>query len=426
MGANLDLLARRNDAVPLGIGHACPVFADKAQNAEVWDVEGRRYIDFAAGIAVLNVGHRHPKVMAAVSKQLERFTHTSFQVSPYEQYIELCERLNKLAPFSGKAKTILVNSGAEAVENCMKIARAATGRSAVIAFTGSFHGRTIATTALTGKVAPYKQNFGPMLPDVFHVPFPVPSEGVTVADSIKGLHSVLKYQVDPARVAAIIVEPVQGEGGFYQAPTELLKDIRKLCDEHGILMVVDEVQTGFARTGKMFAIQHSGVEPDLVAVAKALGGGFPLAGVIGKAGLMDALSVGGLGSTYGGHPISCAAAIATLDVIEDEKLAERANKLGTQIVDRLNDIRKSNDSLPIENIRGVGAMVAFDIVDPGDRSKPDKAMTQQVVKSALDKGIFLLTCGLHGNSIRLLMPLTIEDKTLREGLDILGASLKRV
>lgn len=425
MGANQDLLARRNDAVPLGVGHACPVFADKAQNAEVWDVEGRRYIDFAAGIAVLNVGHRHPKVMAAVSKQLERFTHTSFQVSPYEPYIALCERLNKLAPFSGKAKTLLVNSGAEAVENCMKIARAATGRSAVIAFMGSFHGRTIATTALTGKVAPYKQNFGPLLPDVFHVPFPVPSEGVSVAESIKALHSVLKYQVDPARVAAIIVEPVQGEGGFYQAPTELLKEIRRLCDEHGILMVVDEVQTGFARTGKMFAIEHSGVEPDLVAVAKALAGGFPLAGVIGKAKLLDALAVGGLGSTYGGHPISCAAAMATLDVIEEEKLVDRANKLGTQIVDRLNDIKKSNDSLPIENIRGVGAMVAFDIVDAGDRSKPDKATTQQVVKTALEKGLFLLTCGLNGNSIRLLMPLTIEEKILGEGLDILGAALKR-
>lgn len=425
MGANQDLLARRNDAVPLGIGHACPVFAERALNAEVWDVEGRRYIDFAAGIAVLNVGHRHPKVMAAVSKQLERFTHTSFQVSPYEQYVELCERLNKLAPFSSKAKTILVNSGAEAVENCMKIARAATGRSAVIAFSGSFHGRTIATTALTGKVAPYKQNFGPLLADVFHVPFPVPSEDVSVDDSIKALHAVAKYQVDPSRVAAVIIEPVQGEGGFYQAPVELLKEIRKLCDAHGILMVVDEVQTGFARTGKMFAVEHSGVEPDLVAIAKAMGGGFPLAGVIGKAEIMDKLPVGGLGSTYGGHPISCAAAIATLEVIEEERLVERANKVGAQIIDRLNEIKKSNDSLPIENIRGVGAMVAFDIVDATDRSKPDKAVTQQVVKSALDKGLFLLTCGLHGNSIRLLTPITIEYKILGEGLDILGAALKR-
>lgn len=425
MSSNQDLLTRRNEAVPLGIGHACPVFADKALNAEVWDVEGRRYIDFAAGIAVLNVGHRHPKVMAAVSEQLERFTHTSFQVSPYEQYVLLCERLNKLAPFSGKAKTILVNSGAEAVENCMKIARAATGRSAVIAFTGSFHGRTIATTALTGKVAPYKQNFGPLLPDVFHVPFPVPSEGVSVEESIKALHSVVKYQVDPSRVAAIIIEPVQGEGGFYQAPTALLKEIRKLCDDHGILMVVDEVQTGFARTGKMFGVQHSGVEPDLVAVAKALAGGFPLAGVIGRAEIMDKLSVGGLGSTYGGHPISCAAAIATLDVIEEENLVQRANTIGAQIIDRLNDIKKSNDTLPIENIRGIGAMIAFDIVDASDRSKPDKAMTQRVVKTALDKGLFLLTCGLHGNSIRLLMPITIEEKILGEGMDLLGTALKR-
>ncbi len=325
MNANESLLERRKNAVPLGIGHACPVFADKALNAEVWDVEGRRYIDFAAGIAVLNVGHRHPKIMAAVSKQLERFTHTSFQVAPYEPYIELCERLNDLAPFSGKAKTLLLNSGAEAVENAVKLARAATGRSAVIAFSGAFHGRTIATTALTGKVIPYKQGFGPMVPDVFHVPFPVPSEGVSVEDAIKQLRWALKHQVDPSRLSAIIIEPVQGEGGFYQAPRELLTEIRKICDEHGCLFIADEVQTGFARTGKMFAIQHSGIEPDLVAIAKAVAGGFPLAGVIGRQEIMDRLGIGGLGSTYGGHPISCAAAIATLDVIEEERLIERAN-----------------------------------------------------------------------------------------------------
>ncbi len=425
MGANESLLARRKDAVPLGIGHACPVFADRAQNAEVWDVEGRRYIDFAAGIAVLNVGHRHPKVMAAVSKQLERFTHTSFQVAPYEPYIELCERLNGIAPFSGKAKTLLVNSGAEAVENAVKLARAATGRSAVIAFTGGFHGRTIATLALTGKVAPYKQGFGPTFPDVFHAPFPVPSEGVSVEDSIKHLRGIFKYQVDPNRVAAIIIEPVQGEGGFYQAPTELLKEIRKVCDDYGILLIADEVQTGFARTGRMFGIEHSGVEPDLVTIAKAVAGGFPLAGVIGRREIMDKLGIGGLGSTYGGHPISCAAALATLEVIDEEKLVERAVKIGALAIDRIVEISKRNDSLPIENIRGVGAMIAFDIVGDMDRARPDKEMTQRVVSSALSKGLFLLTCGLHGNSIRLLMPITIQDTILDEGLDILASSLKR-
>ncbi|MBR1177152.1 4-aminobutyrate--2-oxoglutarate transaminase [Bradyrhizobium sp. KB893862 SZCCT0404] len=425
MGTNESLLARRRDAVPLGIGHACPVFADKAQNAEIWDVEGRRYIDFAAGIAVLNVGHRHPKVMAAVSKQLERFTHTSFQVAPYEPYIELCERLNEIAPFSGKAKTLLVNSGAEAVENAVKLARAATGRSAVVAFSGGFHGRTIATLALTGKVAPYKQGFGPTFPDVFHAPFPVPSEKVSVEDSIKHLRSIFKYQVDASRVAAIIIEPVQGEGGFYQAPTELLKEIRRICDEYGILLIADEVQTGFARTGRMFGIQHSGVEPDLVTVAKAVAGGFPLAGVIGRHQIMDKLGVGGLGSTYGGHPISCAAALATLDVIDDEKLVERANVIGARAVDRIIEISKRNDSLPIENIRGVGAMIAFDIVEDVDRARPDKETTQRVVSTALSNGLFLLTCGLHGNSIRLLMPITIQDSILDEGLNILASSLTR-
>lgn len=425
MSANEKLLARRKDAVPLGIGHACPVFAERAQNAEVWDVEGRRYIDFAAGIAVLNVGHRHPKVMAAVSKQLERFTHTSFQVAPYEPYIELCERLNRIAPFSGKAKTLLVNSGAEAVENAVKLARAATGRSAVVAFSGGFHGRTIATLALTGKVAPYKQGFGPTFPDVFHAPFPVPSEGVSVEDSIKHLRGIFKYQVDANRVAAIIIEPVQGEGGFYQAPTDLLKEIRNICDEHGILLIADEVQTGFARTGRMFGIEHSGVEPDLVTIAKAVAGGFPLAGVIGRQAIMDKLGVGGLGSTYGGHPISCAAALATLQVIEDEKLIERANVIGARVVDRIVEISKRNDSLPIENVRGVGAMIAFDIVEDADRTKPDKEMTQRVVSTALSKGLFVLTCGLHGNSIRLLMPITIQDTVLDEGLNILASSLSR-
>lgn len=425
MKSNLELLERRYKAVPNGIGHACPVFAAKAENAEVWDVEGRRYIDFAAGIAVLNIGHRHPKVLAAVREQLERFTHTSFQVAPYEQYIALCERLNQMAPFSGEAKTLLLNSGAEAVENAVKIARAATGRSAIIAFNGAFHGRTIATATLTGKVAPYKQNLGSMMPEVFHALFPIPSEGITAEDSLKSVDGILKYQVDPARVAAIIIEPVQGEGGFYEAPTKLLVGIRKICDDHGILMIVDEVQTGFARTGKMFGIQHSGVEPDLVTVAKALAGGFPLSGVIGRAQLMDKLSVGGLGSTYGGNPVACAAALATLDVLEDEKLVERANKVGAKILETLEDVHRRNDTLPIANIRGHGAMIAFDVVDANDPSKPDKEATQRITNVALENGLFLLTCGINGNSIRLLMPITIEDATLDEGLAVLKKALVR-
>jgi len=423
---NAQLLARRNAAIPKGIGHACPIFVARANNAEVWDVEGRRFIDFAAGIAVLNVGHLHPKVIAAAEQQMKSFTHTAFQVAPYEVYVNLCERLNMLAPFSGGAKTILVNSGAEALENAMKIARVVTGRAAVVAFTGAFHGRTLATTALTGKVAPYKEKFGPMLPDVFHVPFPVPSEGVSAEDSVKHLRSLFKYQVDPQRVSAIVVEPVQGEGGFYEAPVMLLTEIRRICDEYGILFVVDEVQTGFARTGRMFAIEHSRIEPDLVTVAKALGGGFPIAGVIGRAEIMDSVPLGGLGSTYGGNPVACAAAIATLDVIEDENLCSRATEIGQSVRSRLQGMRAKNGVLPIENIRGLGAMVAFDVVKREDRRTPDKQATQRVLAKALENGLLVITCGLHGNSIRLLLPLTTPQSQIDEGLGILETSMSAI
>ena len=274
MPSNAELLDRRSRAVPRGVGHATPVYAARAENAEVWDAEGKRYIDFAGGIAVLNTGHRHPKVMAAVQAQLERYTHTAFQVMAYEPYIALAERLNKLAPFKGPAKTILFTTGAEAVENAIKIARAATGRPGVIAFTGAFHGRTLLTMGLTGKVLPYKKGFGPFPSDLYHVPFPIEHHGVSVADSLKAINFLFKADIEPARVAAIVIEPVQGEGGFYVAPKELLVELRKLCDAHGILLISDEVQAGFARTGKMFGIEHSGVQPDLIAIAKSLAGGF--------------------------------------------------------------------------------------------------------------------------------------------------------
>ncbi|MGH7187541.1 MAG: aspartate aminotransferase family protein, partial [Pseudomonadota bacterium] len=325
MPTNAQLVDRRNKAVPRGVGHATPVYAARAENAEVWDVEGRRYIDFAGGIAVLNTGHRHPKVMAAVQAQLERFTHTAFQVMAYEPYIALAERLNKLAPFAGPAKTILFTTGAEAVENAIKIARAATGRPGVIAFSGAFHGRTLLTMAMTGKVLPYKKGFGPFPSDVYHVPFPIEHQGVSVADSLKAIAFLFKADIDPARVAAIVIEPVQGEGGFFVAPKELLVELRKLCDVHGILLISDEVQAGFARTGKMFGIEHSGVEPDLIAIAKSLAGGFPLSGVVGRAAIMDACETGGLGGTYGGNPVACAAALAVIDVIKEEGLLDRAN-----------------------------------------------------------------------------------------------------
>jgi 4-aminobutyrate aminotransferase/(S)-3-amino-2-methylpropionate transaminase len=424
MSANADLLTRRLAAVPRGVSTATAIFAARAENAELWDVEGNRYVDFAGGIAVLNTGHRHPKVLAAVRDQLDAYTHTAFQVVAYEPYIALAERLNALAPFDGPAKTILFTTGAEAVENAVKIARAATGRSAVIAFTGGFHGRTMLTMAMTGKVAPYKRLFGPLPAEVFHAPFPVPQYGVTVEDSLRALDFLFRADVEPERVAAIILEPVQGEGGFQPAPVELLRALREICDRHGILLISDEVQAGFARTGKMFGIEHSGVQPDLITVAKSLAGGFPLSGVIGKAAIMDAAEPGGLGGTYAGPPIACAAALAVLDVIAEEDLMRRADEQGARIRARLQAMSQRNDLVPIANIRGPGAMVGFDILRaPG--GEPDGAEAKAVTVRALTKGLILLSCGVYGETIRLLAPLTASDAILDEGLDILEAALER-
>jgi len=424
MSANADLLTRRLAAVPRGVSTATAIFAARAENAELWDVEGNRYVDFAGGIAVLNTGHRHPKVLAAVRDQLDAYTHTAFQVVAYEPYIALAERLNALAPFDGPAKTILFTTGAEAVENAVKIARAATGRSAVIAFTGGFHGRTMLTMAMTGKVAPYKRLFGPLPAEVFHAPFPVPQYGVTVEDSLRALDFLFRADVEPERVAAIILEPVQGEGGFQPAPVELLRALREICDRHGILLISDEVQAGFARTGKIFGIEHSGVQPDLITVAKSLAGGFPLSGVIGKAAIMDAAEPGGLGGTYAGPPIACAAALAVLDVIAEEDLMRRADEQGARIRARLQAMSRRNDLVPIANIRGPGAMVGFDILRaPG--GEPDGAEAKAVTVRALTKGLILLSCGVYGETIRLLAPLTASDAILDEGLDILEAALER-
>ena len=426
MSTNADLHARRLAAVPRGVATATQIFAARAENAELWDVEGRRYVDFAGGIAVLNTGHRHPRVLEAVRAQLDAYTHTAFQVVASEPYVELAERLNALAPFDGPAKTIFFTTGAEAVENAVKIARAATGRSAVIAFTGGFHGRTLLTMAMTGKVAPYKRLFGPLPGEVFHAPFPVPQYGVTVEDSLRALEFLFRADVEPERVAAIIIEPVQGEGGFQPAPPELLRALREICDRHGILLISDEVQAGFARTGKMFGIEHSGVQPDMITVAKSLAGGFPLSGVIGRAAIMDAAEPGGLGGTYAGPPIACAAALAVLDVIADEKLMARAEAQGERIKGRLQAMSRRNDLVPIAGIRGPGAMVGFDIVREGGGGEPDGAEAKAVTVRALQKGLLLLSCGVHGETIRLLAPLTTPDAILDEGLDILEASLERL
>ena len=423
MSTNAELHARRQAAIPRGIANAFPVYPERAEGSEIWDVEGRRFVDFAGGIAVLNTGHRHPKIMAAVARQLEAYTHTAFQVLPYEPYVAVCERLNALAPFDGPAKSVLFSTGAEAVENAIKIARAHTGRPGVIAFSGGFHGRTALTMALTGKVAPYKKKFGISPPGIYHLPFPNDDHGVSVAQTLQALEYLFRADIDPTEVAAFIIEPVQGEGGFLPAPDELLIALRAIADRHGIVLIADEIQTGFARTGKMFGIENSSIQPDLLTVAKSLAGGFPLSGVIGRAEIMDAAEPGGLGGTYAGSPVACAAALAVLDVIAEEKLIERANLIGDRIKARLAAFAERNDTVPVASIRGPGAMVAFDVVKRRGTTEPDADATRRVVQSALAGGLILLSCGINGNTIRILNPLTITDELLDEGLAKLGAAL---
>jgi 4-aminobutyrate aminotransferase/(S)-3-amino-2-methylpropionate transaminase len=396
----------------------------RAENAELWDVEGRRYVDFASGIAVLNTGHLHPRVKASVAAQLEAFSHTCFMITPYAVGVELAEKLVKLAPGPTPKKAIFVTTGAEAVENTIKIARAHTGRTGVIAFGGGFHGRTFMAMALTGKVAPYKAGFGPFPGDVYHAPFPIAYHGVSVEDSLAAIEHIFKYDLEPTRVAAIIVEPVMGEGGFYIAPPEFLQALRRLCDEHRIVLVIDEIQTGFARTGKMFAIEHAGVEPDLMTLAKSLAGGFPLAAVVGKAAIMDAPGPGGLGGTYAGSPIACAAALAVIDVIAEERLCERAEQIGRTMVGTLREAAKS---LPaIGEVRNLGAMVAMELVRNGDPHQPDPDLTKALTRRAAEKGLVLLSCGLYGNVIRFLVPLTASDAIVQEGLGIVVEALREL
>jgi 4-aminobutyrate aminotransferase len=418
---NNEIATRRADSISRGVGVTTQIYADRAENAEIWDVEGRRYIDFAAGIAVVNTGHRHPKVIAAVKDQVDRFTHTCHQVVPYENYVRLAERLNDLVPGNFKKKTIFVTTGAEAVENAVKIARAATNRSAVIAFTGGFHGRTFMGMTLTGKVQPYKVGFGAMMPDVFHVPFPAELHGTSVEDSLSVLEKLFKADVDPSRVAAFIIEPVQGEGGFYEVPKALMQKLREIADQHGILLIADEVQTGFARTGKLFAMEHYGVVADLTTMAKGLGGGFPIAAVTGRAEIMDAPGPGGLGGTYGGNPIGIAAGNAVLDVIEEEGLNDRANTLGARLKQRLQSLREAVPQ--IVDIRGPGFMNAVEFNVPGTAT-PDADFTNRVRLRALEKGLILLTCGVYGNVIRFLSPITIQDEVFAEALDILENALR--
>jgi 4-aminobutyrate aminotransferase/(S)-3-amino-2-methylpropionate transaminase len=419
---NKTLLQIREKETPMGVGIQTSVFADKAKNAELWDVEGNRYIDMGMGIAVCNTGHNHPDVIAAVHHQLERFSHTCFQVAPYDVYVTLAERLNRLAPGGSRKKTLFLTTGAEAVENAVKIARRHTGRSGVVAFSGGFHGRTMMCMALTGKVVPYKAGFGPFPAEVYHVPFPIEYHGVTVDDSLEALQTLFKSDTEPNRVAAIIVEPVQGEGGFYPAPGGFLSALRDICNEHGIVLIVDEIQSGFGRTGTLFACEQAGVEPDLMPIAKALAGGFPLSGVIGKADIMDSVPPGGLGGTYGGSPVGCAAAHAVLDIIERDELCSKAQVIGRTIGNWAGKLQAEADC--IGDIRINGAMCAIEFVRNGDPDNPDAELTKAVAADALAHGVLLLTCGVRGNVIRFLPPLTIEPDVLDEALDVTGNTIR--
>lgn len=417
---NSELHQRRVAATPRGVGVMCGFYAEKAENATLWDVEGNEVIDFAAGIAVLNTGHRHPKVMAAVEKQLQAFTHTAYQIVPYESYVSLAERINALVPIDGPAKTAFFSTGAEAVENAVKIARAYTKRPGIIAFGGGFHGRTFMTMALTGKVAPYKIGFGPFPGSVYHAHYPNELHGVSTEQALQSLTHLFKADIAPDQVAAILLEPVQGEGGFNIAPPEFMQALRALCDSHGILLIIDEVQSGFARTGKLFASEHYAIKPDLITMAKSLAGGLPLSAVAGRAEVMDAPAPGGLGGTYAGNPLAVAAAHAVLDVIEEEKLCERANQLGKDLVEVLTHAKAHCPH--IADIRAQGSMVAVEFQDP-QTGAPSPEFTKQVQDKALQTGLLLLSCGVYGNVIRFLYPLTIPDEQFRKALDIIQRSL---
>lgn len=417
MSSNQSLLARRQAVLPTGLGVAFPIFAERAKNAELWDVEGNRYIDFIGGISVLNTGHSHPKITAAVQEQLHKFSHTSSQIVNYDSYVELAEKLCELAPISGDKKAFFLTTGAEAVENSIKIARAKTGRPGVISFVGGWHGRTLMCMSLTGKVLPYKKNFGPMAAPVFHALFPAPELGVTEEQALHSLEMIFQADIHPEDVAAMIIEPIQGEGGFHQVTPSFAKALREICDQHGIVLIFDEVQCGFARTGTLFAAEQLGVEPDLMTSAKSLAGGYPISAVIGRADIMDAPQVGGLGGTYAGNPLATVAALTVIELIKEENLLERSQQVGDTIASFLSGL---NDPR-IANIRHKGAMLAFDLVD-GD-GNPDAEATTALKKAAFDKGLLLASCGMYGNAIRVMVPLTVEDEVLQEGLEIIKQAL---
>ena len=407
--------------VPRGVLTAHPLVVERAEGGVLWDVEGRRYLDFVGGIGVMNVGHNHPRVVAAVESQLRRVTHTAFQVAAYDPYLVLAERLNKLVGKGEDYKTILLTTGAEAVENAVKIARGFTNRPGVIAFRGGFHGRTLLGVSLTGFAQPYKQNFGPFAGEIHHSIYPDSYRGVSTQDALAALNEVFATQIAPDRVAAIIIEPVQGDGGFIAAPADFMQALREITQRHGVVLIADEIQTGFGRTGKMFGFEHSGVQPDLVTVAKSLAGGFPLSGVVGKAAIMDAPAPGGLGGTYGGNAVACAAALGVLDAFEHEGLVERAASLGAKLSDALEALKGGHADIGV--VRGLGYMRALEFVTGPDRKAPDAERAQQVIDRARERGLLVIKCGVHRNIVRFLAPIVISDDQLAEAMGILGEAL---
>lgn len=416
-----EILARLDAVVSSALSVYLPVVAAEGRGATLTDVDGNTFIDFAGGVGCLNVGHAHPHVVGAVQEQAERFLHTDFTIVPYEIYVDVAERLVAAAPFAGPAKAAFFNAGTEAVENAVKFARAYTKRPAVIAFEGAFHGRTLMSLTLTSKTHPYKAGLGPFAPEVYRVPFPYEYRGVDTAQALAALERALVTQVAPENVAGIVVEPVQGEGGFVVAPPEFLQGLRAVCDAHGIVLVVDEVQTGFARTGRMFAIEHSGVEPDLLLVAKSVAGGLPLSGVLGKAEIMDAPGEGGVGGTFVGNPVALAAAAAVLDVIAEEQLAERAERIGAAVRGRMQEWQRRHPQ--IGDVRGLGAMLAIELVEDPLSKTPAPELASAVAEAAAQRGLLLLKAGIHSNCIRVLCPLVITDDEVEEALGAWGDAL---
>ncbi|EIS2663809.1 4-aminobutyrate--2-oxoglutarate transaminase [Salmonella enterica subsp. enterica serovar Java] len=418
MNTNNALMQRRHNAVPRGVGQIHPIFAERAENCRVWDVEGREYLDFAGGIAVLNTGHLHPGIVSAVEAQLKKLSHTCFQVLAYEPYLALCERMNQKVPGDFAKKTLLVTTGSEAVENAVKIARAATKRSGAIAFSGAYHGRTHYTLSLTGKVHPYSAGMGLMPGHVYRALYPCPLHNISDDDAIASIERIFKNDAAPEDIAAIIIEPVQGEGGFYAASPAFMQRLRALCDQHGIMLIADEVQSGAGRTGTLFVMEQMGVAADITTFAKSIAGGFPLAGVTGRADVMDAIAPGGLGGTYAGNPIACAAALAVLDIFEQENLLQKANTLGNTLRDGLMEIAETHRE--IGDVRGLGAMIAIELFENGDPGKPNATLTADIVARAREKGLILLSCGPYYNILRILVPLTIEASQIRQGLEIIA------